>query len=202
MSNDLQTAAYDQLVRRVGGLLGGGSKVTETLSEVFPVLELEGGPVELKFLRGWRLGMGSATNAAVAANFLLFQIFNPVGSGQIIVPTRMDIWSASAQDVGYAATDVALATSVTNEEQRDTRIGVSEATVGQLRTAAQVGAPTASGRLTLVADTVFTLTDLDGVFVLAPGTGVTFFTTVLNTDFNMSFLWRERQALDSELNFP
>ena len=202
MSNDLQTAAYDQLVRRVGGLLGGGSKVTETLSEVFPVLELENTPIELKFLRGWRLGMGSVNAQGVAANFLLQQIFNPVDSGQIIVPTLVHIQSDTTQTIRYAATDVILATQSASPEQRDTRIGVSEATVGQVRSTAQVGAVTPAGQFTVQATETFEFSNQDGLFVLAPGTGVTFATSQLNTSLLTSYLWRERQALDSELNFP
>lgn len=198
--SELQQNRYDQLLRRVGDLKGPGSKVNDVLTELFPMVDVENVPIELMLYSGWRHGMASNGNAAVALNFVLSQIFNPAASGIITVPTRLDIWSATAQVIGYALTDTALASLISNDEQRDSRIGIGRSATSEIRTAVQVAAVARSGFLLLVADTVFTLQDGTGLFVLAPGTGVTFFTTVLNTDFNVNYLWRERVAQPSELN--
>ncbi len=47
MGQELQQNRYDQLIRRVGGIIGPGSKVVEALGELFPVIDVENVPGEL-----------------------------------------------------------------------------------------------------------------------------------------------------------
>ncbi len=202
MANDLQQTRYDQLIRRVGGIIGPGSKVAEALPELFPMIDVENVPIELLFLAGWRLGMGHISQNALAANTNLSQLFNPVGSGQFVIPTTVMISSSATTNIGYVVTEVALTTPVANPEQRDTRIGVNENTVGQVRSVQQVSVPTSVGQFRVLADETFVLQEGSGLFVLAPGSGVTFFNITVNLALRSNFLWRERIALESELLFP
>lgn len=202
MPGELQQTRYDQLVRRVGGIIGPGSKVAEALPELFPTLDVERVPLELLFLAGWRLGMGRSTQPALAANVNLAQCFNPVDSGQLMVVERVDFSSNTSSNIGWAVSDVALTNVVANPEQRDTRIGANELTTGQVREVQQVAVPSAVGEVIVVADQNFPLERPSGLFVLAPGTGATFFNLTANVSFRCSFFWRERVALESELLFP
>lgn len=198
--SELQQNRYDQLLRRVGDLKGPGSKVNDVLTELFPVLEVERAPIELMLFTGWRHGMGSTSNPSLALNFVVAELLNPPGSGLISVPTRVDVWSSITQNIGYALTTFVAATRGGPEEQRDARSGVSAATTSELRTGVQLTVPNISGLLGVIANQTFTLQDDNGLFVLAPGTGVIFFTTTVDTDFNTGWLWRERVAQPSELN--
>jgi len=201
LSQDLQQNRYDQLLRRVGGLIGPGSKVSEVLGELFPVIGVEQLPLELLFLSGTKLGQGASLQNAVAANNNHSQIFNPAGSGQLLVPTLIHISTNSIQTIEYATTETALATDVGNVIPRDTRVGVVAPVSGQIRTVTQAGGLPSFALLRVQADITFTLHDETGLFVLAPGTGLTFATSTVNTVLRMNYLWRERPALQSELNF-
>lgn len=199
--SQLNQNRYDQLLTRVGDLKGPGSKVNDVLHELFPTLDVENVPIELLFLTGWRLGMGSLAIGPVVGDVPLVQLFNPAGSESFIVPTRIDISSDTSHLIRYAASNVTLPTQSTLEEQRDTRIGVSENTLGQVRATTQAGQIGATGQLRVTGAVNENFQDGSGLFVLAPGTGVTFAGTTANSSLVVSFLWRERVAQPSELNF-
>ena len=200
MPNQLQTARYDGLVRRVGGLLGGGSKVTESLSELFPIMDMENLPAELLFLAGWTIGMNTSTPNGVAAQFSKAQVFNPVGSGKIAVVTSVDITGTASQfdwqinETPFAA----LFPGIT----RDTHAGFTRPTA--LVTGAQndVARTVTAGTFNTQANVTFRFISENGICVLRPGSGIEFGASIANTSFRVTFLWRERAALTSELNFP
>lgn len=198
MTNELQTARYDNLVRRLGGLLGPGSKVTETLGELFPTLECENLPGELMFLGGWTLGMNTVVIAATVGETSRAQVFNPVGSGKIAVVTDCFFSNANAQ-IDWQINETAfpvLATGIT----RDTHAGMDTGTalaVGPLSTG---NTPRAGTFFAPIAG--FHLWMKNGIAVLAPGSGLEFGTNSDNVNLNCTFIWRERIALPSELSFP
>ena len=200
MTNELQTARYDNLVRRLGGLLGPGSKVTETLSELFPVIETEKLPAELMFLGGWVLGMNTVLVAATVGETSRAQVFNPVGSGKIAVVTDAFLEGGGgtcAWQVNETPFPV-LATGIT----RDTHAGMDTGTAcatGPLST----GNTPEAGRIVLTPanNTIHFFMD-QAIAVLAPGSGLEFGTLLDNEALRVTFIWRERIALPSELNFP
>ncbi len=201
MTNDLQTARYDGLIRRVGGLLGGGSKITESLSELFPMIDMENLPAELLLLAGWRTKFTTKTVGATVGETSRMGIFNPIDSGLIVVLTDVFLDPSTALLVAYNTTTTALADDNFSGAPRDARDGVlvnSGAKVGQQQT----GNTVQRGRLVLAASPTFRHTAENGLAVLGPGTGFEYGTVSDNQGLNGTFFWRERAALSSELNFP
>lgn len=202
MPSDLQTGRYDQTIRRVGGIIGTGSKVSEVLTELFPVFDVENLPSELLFLAGWRLGMGSAVLLASAANNSQAQLFNPVGSGKLVVLTQVMFNGNFSQEYRFDTSSTALATAVGNERIRDTRQNPLETPVAQVRSLqAPAGLP-AVGVIQALANVTERILDVNDVVVLGEGTGWNISTVTVNTDMTVCFFWRERIALQSETLFP
>jgi len=198
---ELQQTRYDRLMRRVGGLLGPGSKVSEVLSEIFPTVDVERVPGELLYLMGTRIAYGGAVQNAVAAEFSKIQVFNPVDSGMLITVTRM-VAQADATTIFHWDIDgIALTSAVGNGRVRDTRVSIDEIPVGQIRIDTSVGSTTMTGITSTLVNTPFTLEDENGLAVLTPGTG--FQVGIINANVRMraTFYWRERAALESELSF-
>ncbi len=165
------------------------------------MFDVENVPAELLLLAGTRMGLGGINIGATAANNNLIQLHNPAGTGILVTCTDVFIQSTTAQAVNFNLSDVVLATNIATVEQRDSRIGVSAPTTAQVRRGIQVAATGAAGVLQLEAATVLHLTSNRGLFVLGPATNVIFSTTTVNTDLLVTFLWRERVAQPSELNF-
>lgn len=200
-SQDLQQARYDQLVRRVGGLYGGGSKVTEVLPEMFPVLELENTTPELLALTGWRMAWQSTTRPPNVGNVSESQLFNPVGSGQLVAITQLILESTVANVVQSEIQGAALGTPVSGLF-RDARFGVPRRTIARVSTADSAVAVGGGLRITLSANTAVFLKDDNGIVILVPGTGLNVSTISTNTNLTVNYFWRERLALESEINFP
>ena len=200
MPNDLQTARYDGLMRRAGGLLGGGSKVTETLSELFPMMDMENLPAELLLLAGWRTAFTTQTVPATIGQTSRAQILNPVGSGRIAVVT--DCWlTGAAGIVAYTTTDTLFANQFSGVP-RDTRDGLvvnSGCSVAELVS----GNTVRRGEINLQGGITFHhFSTENSLAVLAPGTAWEYGTVTDNLFLDVTFFWREREALSSELNFP
>jgi len=200
MPNDLQTARYDGLIRRVGGLLGGGSKVTETLSELFPMIDVENVPSELLFLGGWRTGISTQTVAATVGETSRAQIQNPVGSGKLVVVT--DVYLTTQQTaVAYTTTETLFAPAFAGF-LRDSRTGADGRTSARVAEAS-TGNTGLRGTFTTVANRTFHhFAQGNDLFVLAPGTALEYGSVTDNVAVDITFFWRERAALSSELNFP
>lgn len=201
MPNQLQTARYDGLVRRVGGLLGGGSKVTESLSELFPMMDVENLPPELLLLAGWRTAFTTKTVPATVGETSRLGIFNPAGSGLIVVVTDVFLDASVALSIGYTTTTTALTDDSFSGVPRDTRDGVVVNTGAKV--AQQVtGNTVIRGRIILRALIQYHHHAKNGLAVLGPGTGWEYGTDADNRALNGTIFWRERPALSSELNFP
>jgi len=201
MPNQLQTARYDGLVRRVGGLLGGGSKVTESLSELFPMVDVENLPAELLLLAGWRTAFTTKTVPATAGQTSRIGIFNPAGSGLIVVVSDVYLDADQATVVAYTLATTALTVDSFSGAPRDGRDGVvvnTGAKVSQQST----GNTVQRGRIILTQQETTHHTAKNGLAVLGPGTGFEYGTDIDNVNLNATIFWRERAALSSELNFP
>jgi len=198
---EIQQNRWDQLIRRAANVVGGGSQVNDTLNELFPTLDVENLNAELAILSGWRLAFGSSSLGGLAANFNIFQLFNPAASGMLVVVERVDMRVSSTQTIEYALSTTALADFTSNRAYRDTRTGITDIPVAQPRDAQTPGNLPTFGQLALTNAVTFTFTDAKGLFVLAPGTGISFGTTVANIGMSCNWLWRERVAEPAELNF-
>ena len=201
MSQDLQQARYDQLLRRAGGLIGPGSKVSEVLAELFPVIDVESVPGELLKLMGTDIALGGTDTNGVAATNQHSQIFNPVGSGRICTVTHVAVRAETTQQIVYGLVNATLVSLTALTRMRDSRFVFNQRPVMEVRNGVNAAVAPANGRFWVQANTTYTLTDPNGVAVLHPGFGLEFSTSTVNTDFDVGYHWRERQAEESELNF-
>ncbi len=200
MSQDLQQARYDQLVRRVGALYGGGSKVTEVLAELFPVLEVEDTTPELLALTGWRTAWQSTERPASVAENSVSQLFNPAGSNQLVAVTQIIIRSSVDTFLNVEIQATQIGTPVSGLF-RDSRFGVPRSTTAQV-SSIDLGVVGGGLRLIVTNNEETTYRDDNGIVVLAPGSGLTIGTTAANTILVVNYFWRERLAQASELLFP
>ena len=199
MSQDLQQARYDQLVRRVGALYGGGAKVTEVLPELFPVLEVENTTPELLALTGWRTAWQSTERPAVVAQRSGSQLRNPPGSGVIIAVTMLIVRVDVAGNIQAEISTTNFGTPVPGL-YRDSRFGTPRNSTGVVASADNV---TVGGGLRIIADTIpQILRDDNGIVVLTPGNNFSVGTVGTDKLLTTNYFWRERLAQPSELLFP
>jgi len=196
----VQTGRHDGLIRRLFSIKGSGSLMAETLGDAFPVLQLEGGPIELHKLAGWELGMGGATTTSAVGETNACQLLNPAGSGKIVIPTGMHINMGASGTAFLGVTDVVLAVATVGR-QRDTREGILAQTAAIIRHGVDATPPVGAVRIRVEGATAQFFEDQEGLAVLAPGTALTFVSTATNVLLNSGFFWRERTAESSELNF-
>lgn len=201
MTAELQQNRYDQLIRRVGGIIGPGSKVAEALSELFPVIDVERVPGELLLLGGTRLCWGSAGRTGDVGERARIQLFNPVDSGMLITCSSVNIDTANSGLIRWTANTIALTDGVGTERFRDLRLGEARP-VGQIRTDSTVAITAATMQARILGSNVLILEDENGVAVLPPGAGLEFGMFDAATTIEASFNWRERVAVESELLFP
>lgn len=201
MSQDLQTARYDQFVRRIGGLYGGGSKVTEALAELFPVLEMENTTPELLTLTGWRTCWQNIEQAALAGQTSAVSLTNPLGSNLIAAVTQVNFKTNNPDNIQMQFTNTLLVSAAISGLYRDARFGDARRSVCQLRSDNNV--PTGAGvRMLTIANQIEELRDDNGLVVLTPGSAFQVGTTGNNLLLAVNYFWRERIAEPSELLFP
>ncbi len=199
-SQDLQTGRYDQLIRRVGGLYCGGSKVVEALPELFPVLELENTTPELIALSGWRTAWQSTERPASVGEASASQLRNPAGSGVILTVTQLLIRVTPDTNIQAEIGTTLFGTPVSGLF-RDARFGTPRLTAAQVSSADNVVIG-GGFRIRLVDGVPLSVQDDNGIVVLTPGTTLDCGTTGPNILMTVNYFWRERVALDSEINFP
>ncbi len=198
---EIQQNRWDQLIRRVANIVGGGSQVNDTLNELFPVLDVENMPAELLYLAGTKIAMGSQRDLASVGDLHLHQLFNPIDSGHILTLTDVIFSSGVAQRIRWALQSTAVSSSSTNQAIRDSRVSVIERAIGSIRGVTQVGGIPAFGEVEIGVEIPFQLSVGNAVAVLLPGTGFTIATTTANNELISSWFWRERLAQPAELNF-
>ena len=192
---------WDQLVRRVAGLIGPGSKVNNTIGDLFPMLDVENLPGELYLLSGTRLGFGGAAQVGSAGESARVQLFNPADSGMLVTITGvMAALSSGTGEVAWVLRNVAESTN-TFATVRDTRLGIITRTTALVLAASDPVVLSGDGRIRLLVNTPLLLNDPNGVAVLAPGTGLTVFLPTVAQVLFCNFWWRERAAEQAELQF-
>ena len=198
---ELQQNRYDQLLRRVGGLIGPGSMVGETIGELFPMIDVERVPIELLGLSGTRVAWATSTFNALAANLNHHQLFNPVDSGHLVVITTLLIRNSVSQLFRMGVNDTPLTDDIGNVQLRDTRLGITARAVAQNRGVQQVGGIAANMQFQVETAVNLEISDQNGIAVLFPGTGLRIATTNVNTGSTVGWWWRERAFQPSEANF-
>jgi len=201
MTDEIQQTRYDRLLRRVGGIIGPGSKVGVALSELFPTIDVEQVPGELLALQGTILGYGAAVIVAGAGVFPKLQLFNPAGSGVLVAVTQMIINSNTGGTFVWTLDNFALTTATTFQRPRDSRFNILVPILAEVRTAADAPLGSIVGRGVLEADVDRTISDRNTIAVLSPGNGLTVAHATAVTSLSVTFLWRERPAEQSELSF-
>ena len=201
MTYEVQQTRWDRIIRRVSGSIGPGSRVSETISELFPVLDIERVPGELLILGGTDICAGAATSLGAVGEVGLVQLFNPTDSGNIITVTRITLSCTTTTVLRWALTTTALGTNELTERFRDTRRGVLDLPVGKIRTDSRVALVLETQIIRVVANSSHIVEDPNGVAVLAPGSGLDIGPTTTNVNIQISFLWRERPADQAELQF-
>ncbi|KKL93326.1 hypothetical protein LCGC14_1875780 [marine sediment metagenome] len=201
MTYEVQQTRWDRIIRRVSGSVGPGSRVSETLSELFPVLDVERLPGELLLLGGTQIVMGSSLVVAAPAVFPTVGLNNPVGSANLITITKVQLHSDTSQRLNLAVTTNILAVRGT-EEIRDGRIApVNGTPVGQPMEETSVLPGAIRGHLRITGDDPLFLEEENGIAVLPPGRMFMISGITANTSLEAGWFWRERPAQESELQF-
>jgi len=195
----LQTARLENFIRRWGSIKGPGSVLSETLGDVFPVLDLENLTPENYLTAGWYPFCGFTNVIGVAAQTTGASIINPAGSGAILVVDFVNIRRETTGIVGVGA-DVPLFTPIINGARRDTRAGAFSG-IARIGANANVGAHVDCLQLRLTGNVDRQLELPHGVAILGPGTQLAVINTTTNNDLTVSFSGRVRIAEPSELSF-
>jgi hypothetical protein len=111
MTTEAQTERWRRLIASIAQARGHGGGPVTFLDDVMPVLSLtDSEQAEQHFVRGERLFSISNTSTGDATHYAVAVIYNPVGSGQLVVLEDMDLYSAAtiASLQAFVALDLAL----------------------------------------------------------------------------------------------
>lgn len=198
---ELQQNRYDQLLRRVGDLKGPGSKVGNALADLFPVLDVENVPAELLLLMGSRLCMGRITIAAGGAGNFSQAILNRPSSNAIGRVIAVTISGGTAQQYLFGPTQQGAGPLAGSQGFSDTRV-FGQGTIFQVTgfNNLLVGGGGLYGVRVPVGESENFIIP-NGMGVLGPTGGFAVSCTAANSILEAHFLWVERTAQPSELNF-
>jgi len=200
MPSEIQQNRYDRLLRRVAGIIGPGSKVSEVLTELFPVLDVESVPSELLILAGTKTAFGGGSITAAAGESPKMGVFNPLGSNTIITITDVYATTNTANNIfRWGLNTNQLANSIATETFTDTRNPVAQRPVGQVGTESAVALANATGQVRLDADILLHLEGKNDVAMLRPGVGFELGNSVVVSRLFVTFYWRERPMESSEV---
>jgi len=199
VTNEIQQNRYDRLVRRVAGIIGPGSKVSEVLTELFPMIDVENMPSELLILSGTNMAWGGGTITGAAGESPKMGVFNPDGSNTIITMTGFIIASASApQTIRWGFNTNQLANAVSTQTFGDTRNTVGQLPVGQVGSESAVAMANATGQTRILSNTPHVFNMPNDLGVLRPGIGFEVGSATRTSVLQVTFYWRERPMESSE----
>jgi len=199
VTNEIQQTRYDRLLRRVAGIIGPGSKVSEVLTELFPTIDVENVPSELLILAGTKTAFGGGTITGAAGEAPKAGLFNPLGSNTII--TLTDVWhiSQSNNNIVRWGINTNELNPISTQVFTDTRNPIAQLPVGRVGTASAVALANATGQMQLDSETIFHLEGKNDVAILRPGIGFEIGQTIVASTMKFTFYWRERPMETSEL---
>lgn len=199
MTYEVQQTRWDRLIRRVSGSIGPGSRVSETISELFPVLDVESVPGELLILNDIRLCWQSTERPGVVGQVSASQLQNPADSGVLISLSQVDFVTDINSIIQAEITETFTGTPVTGLF-RDGRLGIARETTGKVSSFDNVA--TGGGfRVRLQALVMQRFKDENSIAIIGPGQAFQIGTATNNIRFTVNYFWRERAALPSELQF-
>lgn len=196
----IQTARLENFIRRWGSIKGGGSVLSETLGEVFPVLDLENLTPESQLPAGWRVFYSFATVVGVAAQLTGIQLRQPAARDALVVVDKIIVNSELAQDLTFGI-NVGLFTAITSVFNIDSRAPELSNATTQVAGNANAVLAANGGIITVAAGIDRELEAPNGLAVLAPGAAFSVISSTVNSDLTVTFFGRERRAEPSELNF-
>jgi len=195
----LQTARLENFIRRWGSIKGPGSVLSESLGDVFPILDLENLTPENFFPASWYPFFIFGSVVGVAAQLSGMSLINPANSGNLVVVDAVNIRSQATGTVTVGMS-LPLFTAVANVAQRDGRSAPFSGGA-RLGANANVGAAENGMIFEIVAEVDRFLVLPHGVAVLSPGTQLAVVESAANSDMTISFSGRVRAAEPSELSF-
>ena len=195
----LQTGRLENLIRRWGSIKGPGSILSETLGDVFPILDLENLPAELLLPAGISLiaTSGSATGGVAQLGGVQIQV--PAAAGMIFTLTKFHVKTALVQAVSCGLrTPNAPAINSRNLDSRQVQnFNGGLRLLGLTNTAGETG--------NFIVDTQATIdrevTVPRGIAVLTPGGAFQVTASITNTLIRATFFGYLRLAEPSELSF-
>lgn len=200
MTNEIQQTRYDRLLRRVAGIIGPGSKVSEVLTELFPTIDVENVPSELLLLMGTRGAFGGGTITSPGGQSPKMGLFNPAESNTIITLTDVVFATASGtHTIRWGLNVNELATQIQTQVFTDTRNPLTNLPVGRVSTESEAALANATGQTRLLANTPFSLGGKNDLTNLRPGIGFEIGIAAVATTIHVTFYWRERPMETSEL---
>ena len=200
MSDEIQQNRYDQVLRRVAGIIGPGSKVSQVITELFPMINVEDLPAELLRLGGTRLCFGGGFIASVVGEAPTAQLFNPAGSNALVTITRVDLGTQGTSGIRWGVVPVERGSVISTQVFRDTRDVAPNRPIATVRQETAVALASGTMQSRFATNNNFTLLDQNDIAVLAPGTGFEIGLSQSDIGLAYGFFWRERPALESELN--
>ena len=191
------------MIRRVTGIIGPGSKVSQVITELFPMINVEAPPAELLFLGDIFTCFEGGRVAGVAGQFSQAQLFNPPDSNALMSITKiiMTTDTPSSSDWNWGLLPVVFAGAPVGQANfTDARQRFPNQPIGQVRQRNQVAVGVRTGRARTKVDVPFELSNENGIAVLEPGTGFEIEAGLTDHALIYTFYWRERVAEASELN--
>jgi len=198
--SEIQQNRYDQLIRRVTGSVGPGSRVNETISELFPMIDVERVPAELLLLAGTQICMGGGMTAATAGEAGKAQLFNPADSGALVTLTDIRVAASGVTNVLWGRRDASFEAPTATEIFTDLRNVVAATPVAEVHDFSSAALASGVNQTRILPSTTLHISNKNEICVLPPGTGFEIGLEGTNINFFFGFNWRERVAEQSELN--
>jgi hypothetical protein len=200
MVNEIQVGRVNAILTKLLSMKE-GSPSPVLAPEVLPVVVLENDRPEYVFLGGGKLCAGGLEQAAVALERPFVQLFNPVGSGVLLVVHYAKFESTTTQQIQVGLSRTPATTNPAGaagpRDLRGVAIG-SLGVVGQMRSQTSTLAQPA---FYLIYDHVhvnFEPGFLPFPIILDPGSGLLISGTTNATNMRASFAWTERALESSE----
>lgn len=196
--NEIQVGRYNGILHKLMGMKEGAPS-PQLSGDIVPGIILEADRPEWKFLAGEHLCMGGLALAGTAAEKGAVELWNPPGSGTLIVIEKIQMTCGTNPSEFWAGHQGVALASQAGGAYLDSRLNRgSQVTVGQTRfdTDGAVLLTTVIYRMHTLARTPLVI---DTPVILTPGNGWAVVCTTDNEPIDVAFSWQERTLEPSEL---